>query len=145
MFKKIIDGYTIIIISLFRLVLLLGLCFFAGVLIVFPLWKLATARPDLYSLFFTLLFFALLLFLAVRLSLNSFRKNKKLFLFSLLRKATLFSGIFISVALVLNYQRLPAGLVLLGTIILYGFLAFGLSASAKSVKSPPFPGTNDTL
>ena len=127
MIKQIVSGYLGILYSLMRIVILLGACVCVGLLIVFPLWSLATIQPNLYTIIFGILVGGLLVFLAQSSFRRSYKKNPRRFVLRLTSLSTLIIGFVAAIALVLSYQRLFAGIVLVLTLCLYGFLAFGLS------------------
>lgn len=127
MIKKIVTGYIGILYTLFRVVVLLAICVGIGLLIVYPLWSLATVHPNLYSLIFAVIVSALIIFLALSGFRRSFKKNPRRFILKLSGILTLIIGFISAIALVLAFQRLFAGIVLAVTFSLYGFLAFGLS------------------
>jgi len=127
MIKQIVSGYVGILYSLIRIVLLLAVCVCVGLLIVYPLWSLATVRPNLYTVIFGILVGGLLVFLAQSSFRRSYKKNPRRFVLRLTSLSTLIIGFVAAIALVLSYQRLFAGIVLVLTLCLYGFLAFGLS------------------
>lgn len=132
MLKKIYLGYASICLSALRFFLLMAVCIGTGILFVYPLWKLADSQPGLYTIAFASLlciFISVFAFNRIRAAL---RKDARRFIISLSRKATILGGILCSIGLVLNYQRAFAGLVVLLTIAVYGFLAFGLSTNMKN-------------
>lgn len=131
MIGKIIAGYRAALTSLFRFLVLLAACMGLGFLIVYPLWRLADTNPSLYTLVFSLLFFSLLAFILSGRIRLAFSRNPSGFLHGLARKAVLAGGLAASVLLVLEWKRALAALVLLATLALYGFLAFGLSPGAR--------------
>ena len=131
MIGKILAGYRAAFASLFRFLALLAACVGSGFLIVYPLWRLADSNPSLYTLVFSILFFSLLAFIAAGRIRLSYSRDPSAFLRGLLRKAVLAAGLAASVVLVLEWKRALAGLALLATLAVYGFLAFGLSPSGK--------------
>ena len=135
MIKQIVSGYLGILYSLIRIVILLVVCVCVGVLIVYPLWSLATVRPNLYTLLFGILVGSLLVFLALSSFRRSFKKNPRRFILKCAGILTLIIGFVAAIALVLAFQRLFAGIVLVLTLCLYGFLAFGLSPESRRQKT----------
>ena len=131
MIGKILAGYRAALASLFRFLVLLAACAGFGFLIVYPLWRLADSNPSLYTLVFSILFLSLLAFIAVGRIRLSLSRDPSAFFRAVLRKAVLAAGLATSVILVLDWKRALAGLALLVTLAVYGFLAFGLSPSAK--------------
>ncbi len=136
MFKKILAGYTSVLLAALRFLILLGVCIGTGMLFVYPLWRLASSRPSVYTLIFIIIFSLVIIVFAFKAIRTAWKQDSRRFLLSLARKASLLAGICVSIALVMNYQRAAAGVVLLVTIGLYGFLAFGLSADRKTGNSP---------
>lgn len=125
--KKIFKGYLSIGVMLVQFLALLALCVLVAAIIVFPLWKLAVISPNLYSSVCALLIFGVLCFVLVPPLRQKYRKNPKLFIISLVRKAVLLGGLVVSVMLVLHFMRVYALLVFIVTLLAYGYLAFGLS------------------
>ena len=126
MLKKIVAGYLTVIRTAFRFIVLMALCLGAGFVIVFPLWKLADTSPGLYTLVFAVLAGALGSWMIGRQMVRSFRRDPRHFLLSLFRKLTLAAGFVAAVFLVLAWKRTLAAAVVLATLALYGFLAFGI-------------------
>lgn len=125
MIKKILVGYASIFRSLGRFLLLMVVCIGIGFLIAYPLWKLADSNSELYTVLFCIIFGTILIiFIASRVRV-AFKRNPHRFLFSLLRKSIVIAGICISVALVLAWHRIAALFAILGTIAVYGMIAFG--------------------
>lgn len=135
MLKQIISGYVTMFLAAVRFIILLAVCVGTGFLVVFPLWKLASTKPALYSL----ICLSLLGLLVAGLAFGRIRKALRLdsghFFLSAARKLTLLAGIIGSIVLVLQYQRALAALTLLLTVALYGFLAFGLTANSRRRQS----------
>jgi len=127
MIRQIVSGYLGVLFSLVRIVLLLAVCVGVGLLIVYPLWSLATLRPNLYSILFAVLVGTLLLFLAISGFRRAYKKNPRRFVLKISGILALIIGFTSAIALVLAFQQLFAGIVLVVTLGLYGFLAFGLS------------------
>jgi hypothetical protein len=124
--KKILSGYTSIFLALLRFLTLMAICVGAGILVVWPLWKLADSDPNLYTLVFGIIAAAIVLFIAVTGMRRSFVRNRRRFVISAFRKLTIIAGIGVPVTLVLSWHRLAALVVLVAAIALYGFLAFAL-------------------
>lgn len=127
MIEKILSGYATLFKTLLIVVLLATVCFAAGILIVWPLWKLAASHPDIYTIVFISFFTLIVLWVVGNRMLISFKKNPRSFLFSILRKLTLLCGAFLIITLILTWHRSAAFFVLCGTTALYGFLAFVIS------------------
>lgn len=132
MIGTILRGYGAVLGSAIRFAALIGVCIATGFLLVYPLWSLAVAKPDLY----TLLFVALLATGAVAVfairAKKALRTSPGLFLFSLARKAVLATGVVVFILLVLRYERTLAFVSLIVTFFLYGFIAFVLSPEKRS-------------
>jgi len=109
MIKQIVSGYIGILYSLFRVVVLLAICVGVGLLIVYPLMISGFRR--------------------------SFKKNPRRFVLKTSGILTLIIGFASTIALVLSFQRLFAGIVFAITLSLYGFLAFGLSPDTHRQKT----------
>jgi len=135
MIKQIVSGYLGILYSLMRIVILLVACVCVGLLIVFPLWSLATIQPNLYTIIFGILVGMIIVFLAQSGFRHSFKKNPRRFVLKITGILTLIIGFVAVIALVLAFQRLFAGIVLVLTLCLYGFLAFGLSPESRRQKT----------
>lgn len=124
MVKHILKGYLGILSALARIVLLGGACIAGGLAIVYPLWKLATGRPGLYTLVCALLFAAVTLYIAATRMRTAFRLNPARFSRNMLKFAVLAAGLGASVALVLTWHRFLALAALLVTVAVWGLLAF---------------------
>ena len=127
MIKKILSGYATLFKTLVIVVLLSAVCFATGILIVWPLWKLADSHPNLYTIVFTSCFTLIVLWIVGTRMHISFKKNPRSFLFSILRKLTLLCGACLIITLILTWHRSAAFFALCGTVALYGFLAFVIS------------------
>jgi hypothetical protein len=135
MIKQIVSGYVGVLHSLIRFVILLAVCVCVALLIVYPLWSLATLRPNLYTVIFGILVGGLLVFLAQSAFRRSYKKNPRQFILKISGIMTLIIGLISAIALVLAFKRIFAGIVLVVTLCLYGFLAFGLSPESRSKKT----------
>jgi hypothetical protein len=131
MLRKILAGYGAIFGATFRFCLLLAVCLGTGVIVVLPLWTLASKKPDIYSAVFTILLLTVFLVVFFRLASKGFRTNPKAFMLSTLRKVTVICGLALSVYFILSWHRIIALFVLLATAAVYGFLAFGLQTDKQ--------------
>ena len=133
MIGKIFRGYSAVLGSAFRFAALIGVCIGAGFLLVYPLWNLAVLKPGVYTLVFCIIVASLTLTLTGIQLYKAARKNGRRLLLSIARKGVLLAGFSFFVIFILRYERVPAILVLILTIMLYGYLAFVLSPK----KIPP--------
>lgn len=129
MIHKILHGYSAVLGSIVRFVALIGVCLCAGLLLVYPLWKLAVTRPDLYTLIFILLLSLLVVSLFVIRVKKEATQNPKRFVLSLTRKIVVLAGIIGFVSLIMSYKRVYAVATLILTALVYGYLAFVLSSN----------------
>ncbi|HKL87012.1 MAG TPA: hypothetical protein VJ861_11830 [Treponemataceae bacterium] len=127
MIEKILVGYASLFKTLIRVLMLASVCFATGMLIVWPLWKLADSYPDMYTIVFTTFFSVIIIWIVGSRILISYKKDSRAFLFSFLRKLTIICGIFLIIILILSWHRSLAFIVLGATLALYGFLAFVVS------------------
>jgi hypothetical protein len=131
MIKKILAGYKNLLTSGGKIVLLTGFCLLLSAVIVFPLYELASHRPQLYTLITLLVFGAgLCVFFFSRIRLYGFRQ---LLLISI-RIAIIAAGIAGCGILVIYGKRLFAIPVLALTFILYGVVSFGLRIKDEQKK-----------
>lgn len=136
MIKKILAGYSSVLVAVIRFVALMAICVGAGFLVVWPLWRLASADPAVYTVAFCVLALAVVaLFAGSRIRL-SFSRNPRHFVVSLLRKLVVIAGIAIPAWLVMSWRRLAAGIVLLAAIAVYGYLAFALDTGKRDSPEP---------
>lgn len=131
MLKKILSGYFAIFLALARFVLLAAACLAMGAAIVWPLWKLASAQPGIYSLLCSALFLLFLGWAVYTKIKPRLRSDKKALVASLIRKLIVIGGTVAFFLLVLAWQRTLAISVLVLTLVVYGYLAFG-----KTSKKP---------
>ncbi|HHU35858.1 MAG TPA: hypothetical protein GXZ47_01375 [Treponema sp.] len=135
MIQKILRGYSAVLGSTLRFVALIGVCVATGFLLVYPLWKLAVTRPDLYTLIFIFLLSAFIIGVFIMRVKKEASQNPKRFLLSLTRKAVLLAGLIGFVSLILSYERVLAFAALILTALVYGYLAFVLSSNTRTSDS----------
>lgn len=142
MIQKIVSGYGKLLLSLVKILALIGLCALFAFVLVLPLWKFATISPELYSATIIILFTMGIVFFIVK-SLRNFliagfptpqeRKKRIRRLLNILgRILVIFLGLIAMIICILQELPLALWLVLLLTIILYGVLAFGTKKEKKS-------------
>jgi hypothetical protein len=131
MIKKILAGYSSVLVAIIRFVALMAICVGAGFLVVWPLWRLASVDPVIYTIAFCVLALAVVVFFAGSRIKHAFTLNPRHFVVSLLRKLVIIAGIAIPVWLVMGWHRLAAGIVLLAAIAVYGYLAFVLDTGKR--------------
>ena len=120
-------GYKSFFFKVCTFVLLLGVCLLFSFCIVYPLWLLATRYTRAYTAISLLLFAALLLFFIVKRSIKSYKTHPRRFLHSLIKKLILFGGLLLFFIFIFAYHRILAFSVLILSLVLYGFVAFGFS------------------
>ncbi len=128
---RILKGYASLFKSLALFLALMAVCVGTGFLVVFPLWKLASAKPDIYTIVCAVVLCAIIAIFAGRGMVRAFRKDKRLFFISIARKLTIIAGICVPVWLVFSWHRIAAALALLAAAAVYGYLAFGLSSRRR--------------
>ena len=126
-FHKLAAGYKFLFLKACTFVLLLGVCLLFSFCIVYPLWLLATRYTQAYTAISLLLFLALLLFFIVKRSIKSYKAHPRRFLHSLIKKLILFGGLILFFIFIFAYHRILALAVLILSLVLYGFVAFGFS------------------
>lgn len=126
-FHKLAAGYKLLFLKACTFVLLLGVCLLFSFCIVYPLWLLATRYTQVYTAISLLLFVALLLFFIVKRSIKSYKTHPRRFLHSLIKKLILFGGLILFFIFIFAYHRILALSVLILSLVLYGFVAFGFS------------------
>lgn len=142
MIQKIVSGYGKLLLSLVKILALIGLCAIFAFVLVLPLWKFASIAPEAYSATIILLFTVGIVFFVVK-SLRNFliagfptpperRKRIHRLLNILGRILVIFLGLVAMVICILHELPLAMWLVLLLTIILYGVLAFGTKKEKKT-------------
>ena len=136
MIKKILAGYSAILVVVVRFVALMAICVGAGFFVVWPLWRLASADPAIYTIAFCVLALAVVGFFASSRIKHAVTWNPRHFVVSLLRKIVIIAGIAIPVWLVMGWHRLAAGIVLLAAIAVYGYLAFALDTGKRDSPEP---------
>ena len=120
-------GYKFLFLKACTFVLLLGVCLLFNFCIVYPLWLLATRYTQAYTAISLLLFAALLLFFIIKRSIKSYKTHPRRFLHSLIKKLILFGGLLLFFIFIFAYHRILAFSVLILSLVLYGFVAFGFS------------------
>jgi len=134
MIRQILSGYLSVLRSILVFLALLAVCVGVGSCIVWPLWRLADSDPKLYSLIFACLASLALAWLVFSACRRAYKRNARAFFLSLAGIVILVAGLAGSVYLVLEWKRIPAGIVLLITLALYGVTVFGLVPQSRSSK-----------
>lgn len=139
--KKIIAGYSVMLVNCAKILLLVALCVGFAFLIVWPLWKCATSSPKIYTIIVAVVAVtALIGFALVKLhtylnakglTVEEKSERRRGILLVTAKTITIISGIVGSSILVMNSQRFIAVCVLIVMIIVYGILAFGTKKSKK--------------
>ena len=122
-----VTGYKALFLKVCTFVLIFGFCLLFSFCIVYPLWLLATRYTQVYTTVSLLLFSAFLLFFIVKRSIKNYKVNPRKFLYSLLKKFILLGGFILFFILIFTYHRILAFLALILSLIVYGFVAFGVS------------------
>ena len=120
-----VTGYKALFFKVCTFVLIFGFCLLFSFCIVYPL--LATRYTQVYTTVSLLLFSAFLLFFIVKRSIKNYKANPRKFLYSLLKKFILLGGFILFFILIFTYHRILAFLALILSLIVYGFVAFGVS------------------
>lgn len=126
-FHNMAAGYKSLFFKVCTFVLLLGGCLLFSFCIVYPLWLLATRYTQVYTAISLMLFLALLLFFMVKHSIKSYKTHPRKFLYSLIKKLILLGGFILFFIFIFAYHRVLAFSTLIVSLILYGFVAFGVS------------------
>jgi len=126
-FHNMAAGYKSLFFKVCTFVLLLGGCLLFSFCIVYPLWLLATRYTQVYTAISLMLFLALLLFFMVKHSIKSYKIHPRKFLYSLIKKLILLGGFILFFIFIFAYHRVLAFSTLIVSLILYGFVAFGVS------------------
>ncbi len=134
MVLRILKGYLGLLVALGRIVALGAACIGAGLAIVYPLWRLATSRPDVYTLVCGVLFVAVAGSIAAIRMRTALRLNPARFRRNLLKFAVLAAGISIAVALLLSLHRFLALAALVVTAAAWGLIEFVLEPSVSNGK-----------
>lgn len=124
MIGRILKGYLGLLASLARIAALASACVAAALVVVYPLWRLATGNPDAYTLVCGILFALIAVFLAVSRMRTAHRLDPARFRRSLLKFSILAVGLPLFVILVLSWHRLAAFALLLLTAAAWGAAAF---------------------
>ena len=126
-FHNIATGYRVFFLKVCTVGVLLAFCLCFSFCIVYPLWLLATRYTQIYTTVTLMLFFALTLIFIVKRSIKSYRMHPRRFLYSLIKKFILFGGLALFFIFIFAYHRILAFSVLLLSLVLYGFVSFGVS------------------
>lgn len=126
-----ITGYGAFFIKICTFVLIFGICLLFSFAIVYPLWLCATHYTNLYTTLTLILFAGLVLFFTIKRSIKKYKTDSRRFVYTLIKKLIFAAGIAAFFVLLFAYQRLFAFIVLAATLVLYGFVAFGLSEDRK--------------
>lgn len=126
-FHNIATGSRAFFLKVCTVGVLLGFCLFFSFCIVYPLWLLATRYTQVYTTVTLALFFTLSLIFIVRRSIKSYRIHPRKFLHSIIKNLILFGGLTLFFILIFAYHRIAAFAVLIVSLVLYGFVAFGFS------------------
>ena len=131
MIRQIVSGYLGILRALMGIALILALCVGAGALIAWPLWKLATSDPSIYTVIFCILAAVIIALIAFSRIRAAFRRHPRSFLVRVASVLVLVLGFAGAIVLVLAWQRLLAAAAVIATLALYGFLAFGIAPGIR--------------
>lgn len=129
MLKNIAKDYAKLFSSILKLFFLILLCVLTSAIVVFPLWKLASVSPDIYTIITLSVIALLALFFAVKKIKTAGVKKTLLFLFNFI----IIAGGLISIFTAVIYGK---KILALPVFILMIFL-YGISTSLK--KHQPFP------
>lgn len=130
--KNIADRFFSFMRTAAKASVLVALCGLFGAAIVYPLCRLASASPELYSACVIAVLSVLLAVLCVQKVRRSGIRSAA---YILARIAAILSGLFVSAKLLLSGRRLSSLLVLLAAVALYGIVSIALCPSEK--KHPP--------
>lgn len=122
MIHNIARGYSKLLISAAKVLLLLSFCALLGAAIVYPLWKFATTSPAVYTYTVLVIAMGILAFLLVKKIKTA---GAKTVLMHFAQFSVIIGGIIAAIALVLHGKRLFAIPVCALAIIVYGVLSFG--------------------
>lgn len=134
MFKRIITGYTHLLITLLRFMLIIVLCATVALVIIFPLWQCAVSFPQIYTLFVLIILSACILALICRkiyrfitLSGDGIEKKRQIqcLLIGFAKVAVVFSGCTFFVWSVFARKAFTGYIMLAVVVVIYGILAFG--------------------
>lgn len=120
-------GYRSLFFKVCTFVLLLGGCLVFSFCIVYPLWLLATRYTQVYTAITLTLFSILVLFFILKRSIKDYKTQPRKFLYSLIKKLILLGGFILFFIFIFDYHRILAFSVLILSLVLYGFIAFGFS------------------
>lgn len=126
-----ITGYGAFFIKMCTFILIFGICLLFSFAIVYPLWLCATHYTGIYTTCSLVLFSGLFLFFIIKRGIKKYKTDSRHFFYTLIKKLILAAGITAFFLLLFAYQRLFAFIVLAVTLMLYGFVAFGLSEDRK--------------
>lgn len=130
-FHKMITGYGAFFVKICTFVLIFGIGLLFSFAIVYPLWLCATHYTHIYTTCSLILFAGLFLFFIIKRSIKQYKADSHRFFYALIKKLIIIAGSTAFFMLLFAYQRLFAFIVLAATLILYGFVAFGLSEDRK--------------
>lgn len=141
MIRKIIKGYGTIFSSIGKISLLLILCAVLGGAFVFPLWKFATAAPEIYTAAALSIIFFLVLFLLIKRIKKNGIKN---FLIHFSKILVTLAGISGCICFVIYGKRIFALISVFMAVLLYGIISFGIASSKKTELANEEQKTTDT-
>lgn len=121
MIQKLVKGYGQLFSSILKVLFLLGLCAACGAVVVFPLWKFATAAPKAYTAVALAAIVLAAVIAAAKKAKSAGAKKSLLFAAKFLVVA---GGAFLVFALVVFGQKLLALPAIVLIIFLYGILSF---------------------
>lgn len=120
-------GYKSLFFKVCTSVLLLAGCLVFSFCIVYPLWLLATKYTQVYTAITVVLFSVFVVLFIVKRSVKGYKVNRRKFLYSLAKKLILLGGFILFFVFIFSYHRILAFSVLILSLVLYGFIAFGFS------------------
>lgn len=126
-FHKMAVGYKSLFFKVCTSVLLLAGCLVFSFCIVYPLWLLATKYTQVYTAITVVLFSVFVVLFIVKRSVKGYKANRRKFLYSLAKKLILLGGFILFFVFIFSYHRILAFSVLILSLVLYGFIAFGFS------------------
>lgn len=129
MLKIIIKGYSQILSSIIKVLVLLAICAAIGAAFVYPLWYFATEHSRIYTLSIIILIFCIFIYMIIKnIRINGFKS----FLFTCLKFIVIAGGLTGFIYLVLNGKRFLSIPLIILMLLLWGFLSFSTTNEAKN-------------
>ncbi|MGP1576069.1 MAG: hypothetical protein ACTTH7_01020 [Treponema sp.] len=126
-FHRIISGYRALIFKICSFILIFAICLGVSFVIVYPLWFLAVYHAAAYTIIALLLLAGTVSYLAVKRQIKKYKQNRRRFFHTLVKRCVILIGLIACIISLMYFNRIITFLILVLSVLVYGFAAFGRS------------------